>query len=92
VTFVLFVVKNCLLKMFKFLGVSIYPLVKKGDVIGVSQTAVFRSPTGAVPGVAIPQKPLEDHSCDFSVRHQAVQVLVQIGLLMDLEIIKIGIL
>ena len=78
--------------MFKFLGVSIYPLVKKGDVIGVSQTAVLRSPTGAIPGIAILQKALEDNSCDFSMRHQAVQVLVQIGLLMDLEIMEIGVL
>ena len=78
-----------MLEMTEFAGVFIDAVMKKRDVIGVGQTAVFGSPTGAGPGETIFQHRLKDYAGDLTMRHQAVFMLVEIGFLVYLEIVQI---
>src|SRR4051812_20650755 len=78
-----------LLKMTELAGVFINAVMKKSNVIRVGQTAVFGSPTGAGPAETILQHRFKNYARDLAVRHQAVFVLVEIGLLVYLKVVQI---
>jgi hypothetical protein len=65
------------------------PIVKHGYVVGVSEAAILRTPARAVPGQAVLQQGLEDHSGHLSVRHQAVFMFMKVSFLVDLKIMEI---
>jgi hypothetical protein len=74
-------------KMSQTLRMLVNAVVKQRDVLGVGQTTILRAPAGPIPGIAVLQQPLEDHPRDLTVSQQSVQVLVQIGFFVDLEIV-----
>ena len=79
------------LKMTQCFRMLVNAIVKHRDVVRVDQTAIPRAPTGPVPGHPVLKQCLENHPGDLPVRHQSIFVLVEIGFLVDLKIVEIGI-
>src|ERR1041384_1061458 len=69
---------------------SVNAVVEERDILCVGQTAILRTPAGPIPGVAVLQQALEDHARDLTVCHQSVEMLVQIGFFMHLEIMQVS--
>src|SRR5439155_14651291 len=78
-------------KMSQTLGMLVDAVVEEGDVLGVGQTTIFRAPARPVPGITVLQQALKDHSRDLTMSHEAIQVFVQIGVFVHLEIVQIGV-
>src|ERR1700751_5496273 len=73
-------------------GMVVNSVVKQSDVIGISDTAIFRAPTWARPGQSILQQPLKYHASDLTMSQKPLFMLVQIGLFMHLKIVEIRVL
>src|ERR1043166_237414 len=70
--------------------VMINTVMEKRDILRVGQTAILRTPPGPIPGIAVLQQALEDHARDLTMCHQSVEMLVQIGFFMHLEIMQVS--
>src|SRR4030095_12672436 len=78
-------------KMSQTLGMLVDAVVEEGDILGVGQTTIFRAPARPVPGITILQQALKDHARDLTMSHEAIQVFVQIGFFVHVEVMQIGV-
>lgn len=76
-------------KMSQPFGVAINAVMKERDIICIREATILRTPTRPRPGQAVLQERFENSPRDFAMGHQAFLVLLEIGFLMDLEIMKI---
>src|ERR1044071_2766028 len=67
-------------------------VVEKSDIFGVGQTAILGAPAGPIPSITVLKQALEDHARHLTMCHESVEMLVQIGFFVYLEIMQVSFL